>query len=212
VINLIADYHQGLVHGFLLTFLIFLCCSAIGVGTGAFLGCASVYNRYISKVCFVLNLVVISSPVVVLLFWFHFPFQYHLQLTIDPLYASIFVISLVNCLAISKIIEHSRSRIPNEFIELANLAEFSIWKRFYLIEMPMIVRTSLPSIITAQIAVLHMSIFASLISVNEFFRTIQRINSIEHSPVELYSLVAVVYIAISLPMHLWSQRIDNKLL
>ncbi len=48
---------------------------------------------------------------------------------------------------------------------------------------------------------LHMTIFSSLISVEEIFRMSQRVNAIEYQPVEIYSALGVFFLLISLPIN-----------
>ena len=48
---------------------------------------------------------------------------------------------------------------------------------------------------------LQCSLFASLISVDEIFRVAQRINATIYRPVEIYSALALLFLAVCLPLN-----------
>ena len=48
---------------------------------------------------------------------------------------------------------------------------------------------------------LHTTLFASLISVEEIFRVAQRINAQIYKPVEIYTALGIFFLAISLPLN-----------
>ncbi len=51
-----------------------------------------------------------------------------------------------------------------------------------------------------QVNMLHMTLFASLISVEEVFRVAQRVNALEYRPVEIYSALGLFFLLLSLPL------------
>ena len=51
------------------------------------------------------------------------------------------------------------------------------------------------------VVMLHMTLFASLISVDELFRAAQRINAQIYKPVEIYSAVGLFFLLVSLPLN-----------
>jgi ABC-type amino acid transport system permease subunit len=61
-----------------------------------------------------------------------------------------------------------------------------------------------------QITMLQATLFASLISVDEIFRVAQQVNSLVYKPVEIYSMLAVLFIAICAPLHLLANFLKNK--
>jgi ABC-type amino acid transport system permease subunit len=55
-----------------------------------------------------------------------------------------------------------------------------------------------------------MTLFASLISVQELFRVAQQINSQIYKPIEIYTALAVFFIAICLPLNLLAYWFKKK--
>jgi ABC-type amino acid transport system permease subunit len=57
---------------------------------------------------------------------------------------------------------------------------------------------------------LQATIFASLISVGEIFRVAQRINSEVYRPVEIYTALALFFLAVCLPLHGLAQYLKKR--
>jgi ABC-type amino acid transport system permease subunit len=57
---------------------------------------------------------------------------------------------------------------------------------------------------------LQATLFASLISVDEIFRVAQQVNSLIYKPVEIYSMLALLFIAICVPLHLLANYLRQK--
>ncbi len=184
-------------------------------GAGITLGCAlgfialqfDIFRKFLSYFGFLLN----SIPILVLLFWVHYPMQSSLNVVIDPLLTSIVLFTFINTLMVAQTISQNAEELPDEFVQCAIFAGLSPRKVFIKVQLPMVFRVSLPSIVMSQVTILHMTLFASLISVNELFRTAQRINSIEYQPVEIYTIIALFYIVISIPLLSLSKYMKSRL-
>ena len=57
---------------------------------------------------------------------------------------------------------------------------------------------------------LEYTLFASLISVPELFRTAQSINAMIYKPVEIYSLLIIFFLIILVPLHLVVRFVQKK--
>jgi ABC-type amino acid transport system permease subunit len=104
----------------------------------------------------------------------------------------------------------AKRRFPRQYYEVA--LTHGVRKRdyFIFIEIPLIIRQALPSILIVLVNVLHMTLFAGLISVDEMFRTALRINSIEYKPVEVFTILALFFILLSTPLLLLSILLRRK--
>jgi ABC-type amino acid transport system permease subunit len=211
MLDLIFQYQDAYLRGILGTLKLACLTWIIGITIGGFLGAASYFNSNIlSKSIRVLNYLVSSLPVIVVLFWFHYPAQAVLQLSIDPFYTALFVLSLINILAISVVVEHGFLQINQGYLEVAKsygIPEKAIAGKILI---PMVIRNILPAVLTSQMTILHMTIFASLISYEELFRVSQQINSVVYKPVEVYTILALFFIVISLPFILLTKKIKGN--
>ena len=78
------------------------------------------------------------------------------------------------------------------------------------IQLPILFRQLLPTLLILQVGMLHASLFASLISVEEIFRVAQRINSTIYRPIELYTALAMFFLLVCLPINLLAAYLKQR--
>ena len=198
--EILFKYSEAFIGGALTTLQIAVISWVAGIALGCVLGFFSILQKWFKLFLSYFSFFLTAIPILVLLFWFHYPMQTAFRINIDPLITSIFLFTLINAVIVAQIISQNEDRMPEEYVQSAVFAGLSYFRVFSKIQLPMVLRSSLPSIVTTQVTILHMTLFASLISVNELFRTAQRINSLEYQPVEIYTIIAVFYVAISAPL------------
>jgi ABC-type amino acid transport system permease subunit len=71
---------------------------------------------------------------------------------------------------------------------------------FFLVEAPILLRLSLPALLTIQIAMLHATLLGSFIGVDEILKVTGRINAIEYQPIELYTILAAIFVLLCIPL------------
>ena len=148
-----------------------------------------------------LSFVLSGIPVLVFLFWLHYPAQSILNVVIDPFYTAAAMLSILNIFAVSDIVRGGIANLPNQYIEVAKISGLSPAKRLLKVEFPLIFRHIFPSLLITKVNMLHMTLFAGLISVEETFRVAQRVISIEYKPVEIYTALGLFFLAVSLPLN-----------
>ncbi|CAA9338001.1 MAG: hypothetical protein AVDCRST_MAG56-7757 [uncultured Cytophagales bacterium] len=183
---------------------------SIGILLGALLGYASAKSRLFNFFNKTFSYLISSIPVLVLLFWFHYPLQYSLDLRIDPFYTSAFILALINTFAVSNVVAAGIANLPRQYLEAATVCGIGKPTAFLRIELPLILRNVFPGILMSQVNILHLTLFASLISVNELFRVAQRVNAQVYRPVEIYTALALFFLLISLPLILLSNYLTKK--
>jgi polar amino acid transport system permease protein len=201
--RLLERYQFALLSGALETLKICGIVWVSGLALGALLGLAAANSpKILGRLVHWITFLVTSIPALVILFWFHYPFQSLAGIVVDPFWTTIVVLSLINIMVVAEAVQVGVVAVPKEMRWTAKAAGLSDFETYTLILFPLGIRLALPSVIMAQVAVVHMSIFASLISVNELFRTVQTINGLEYQPVGSYSIVAIFFVAICLPLGL----------
>lgn len=144
------------------------------------------------------------------LFWLHYPAQSILNIVVDPFYTAASMLTILNVFAVSDIVRGGINNLPNQYIEVAQICGLSNKKRFFKIEFPLIFLHIFPSLLITQVNMLHMTLFASLISVEEIFRISQRVISIEYKPVEIYTALGIFFLIVSLPLNGVALYFKNK--
>ena len=175
---------------------------SMGLSLGTLLGYASFkYKTEIGIPTRVISFVLSGIPVLVLLFWLHYPLQAMLHVVIDPFYTAAFAISIINIFAVADLVRSTLANFPAEYRLAARVCGISRQKTFLKIELPIIMRQIIPTLLNIQVNMLQLTLFASLISVEEIFRVAQRINSMIYRPVEIYTALALFFLAVCLPLN-----------
>lgn len=142
-----------------------------------------------------------AIPLLVLLYWLHFPVQVALGIVVDPFWTAAFLLSTLNVVAVGEIWRGALDDVRREHIVSALVCGLNQTQTMLRIQFPLAFRQALPMLLGAQVFVLQSSLFASLISVDELFRVAQRINATVYKPIEIYTGLAAFFAAICLPLY-----------
>ena len=201
IIEIVIKHRQGFLSGIAVTLKLCILVWSIGISLGSLTGMLSskwkVFNIFTKTFSFVLS----GVPVLVFLFWLHYPAQYYFGIQINPFYTAVLLLAILNTFAVSEIVNVGINNLPKQYIEVARVCNINARRRFLKIEFPLIFRHILPSLLTTQVNMLQMTLFTSLISVEEIFRVSQRVISIEYKPVEIYSALGIFFLIICLPVN-----------
>lgn len=188
--------------GLLVTLALCLITWASGLLIGTLLGFFGYkYPNEIGVPSKILSFVLSGIPILVLLFWLHYPLQQMLGIVVNPFITAVFALSVINIIAIAEIVRTALIEFPDQYIiagRVCGLDNQTIFKR---IQFPIIFRQIIPSVLTTQVTMLQLTLFASLISVEEIFRVAQRINATIYQPVEIYTALAIFFLIICLPLN-----------
>jgi ABC-type amino acid transport system permease subunit len=202
VLDILIQYHQGFLSGLKVTAELCAIIWSAGLVLGAGLGLAAAEWRIgVGLPTRIAGFLLAGTPALVFLFWLHYPLQSMLHLVIDPFYTASFTLSILNVFAVAEIVRNAVREFPQQYVIAGRVSGMSRLQILRHIQTPIILRQVMPGLLTAQVAMLQMTLFASLISVEEIFRVAQRINAIIYRPVEIYTALAVFFLAICLPMN-----------
>jgi|SRR3989344_3229896 len=202
--EVLIQYRHLFLAGFLTTIKLWALIIIIGVPLGILFGViggrySKAFNKIVSSLKFLTKVI----PVLVLLFWLHFPFQALLGVVIDPFWTTIIALGFVNLVAVGFIIQSELKLLPVAYSEAGMTLGMSKKQIVRHIELPILMRRVLPSISLNQATMLEYTLFASLISVPELFRVAQSINAMVYDPVSVYSLLVLFFVIILAPLHLF---------
>ncbi len=202
VLSIIINYREAILDGLFVTLEMCLIIWVSGIVFGTLLGIlGSRYKQEIGIPSKIASFFLAGIPVLVILFWFHFPLQQMLGIVVDPFFTATFVISVINIFAVADLIRGIMDNFPEQYVIAAKVCGMQENEIVKHIQFPIIFREALPGLLNIQVNMLQLTLFASLISVGEIFRVAQRINSLIYSPVEIYSALAIFFLAICLPLN-----------
>lgn len=201
VLDILITYRQGFLQGLLVTLQLCLIIWGAGIGLGTALGIAAANDkglgRFTQGVAFTLSAV----PTLVFLFWLHYPAQAMFGVVIDPFYTAAFTLSVVNIFAVCEMVRQAVRDFPQQYLIAAKVSGLSQRDQIFNIQLPLLFRQLIPGYLTMQVMMLHATLFASLISVEEIFRVAQRINATIYKPVEIYTALGVFFLLVCLPIN-----------
>lgn len=207
--ELLAEHWRALVAGATVTFAISGTAWLVGLAAGGAMAFGTeLAGEMTRRALDLASLLVSSVPVLVLLLWAHYPLQTLLGVVVSPLLTTTGVLCLVNAIGSWKLLEAARGRVPRELVEACRLCGMSKLATLRHVTGPAALRLALGGLMMLQISILHMSIFGSVISVPEMLRVVQQVNALEYRPVALYSILALFFLILSLPVFLVARRIN----
>lgn len=194
-IRLIWDYLPAFLSGLTVTFFLVTLTAVIGtlLAIGLELVCQKApgwTRRVVDEAAFWLS----SIPALVILFWLHYPAQSLLGIVVAPFLTALLALTIINTMAVYRIVGDAIRDFPSQYISSARVCGLSKRQIMRKIQLPLLLRTTLPRWIDQQVVILHTSLFASLISVEEIFRVSQRVNSVIYQPVLIYTSMALLFL------------------
>lgn len=210
IFHIIVDYQQALAKGLLVTLSLCLIIWSVGIVLGTLIGFfGAQYPSQVGKPSKVIAFILSGVPILVLLFWLNYPLQDILNIFVSPFITAVVAISLVNIFAVADIVRTALVEFPEQYIIAGKVSGMPSKDIFRKIQFPIIFRQILPGLLTTQVNMLQLTLFASLISVSEIFRVAQTINSLIYKPVEIYTALALFFLVICLPLNglaLWLKK------
>jgi len=209
--DILLQNHQLFLQGLGTTLKLLVFIMLIGIPGGILLGIiGGRYFKFINRIVEGLKFFTKVVPVLVLLFWLHYPFQALLQVVIDPFWTTVLALGFVNLIFVAHIIQNELKLLPKEYSESGLSLGMSKKQIIKHIEVPILLRRVLPNIALGQATMLEYTLFASLISVPELFRVAQTVNSMVYDPVAVYSLLVIFFLIILTPLHLFINYFKKK--
>lgn len=202
--SILIEYQHLFLGGFLTTIKLLLSIMLVGIPFGVLLGVTGgryspIVSWFVSSLRFMTKVI----PVLVLLFWLHFPLQAILGIVVDPFWTTVAALGVVNLIAVAFIIQSELKLLPVAYREAGITLGMSKGQIVRYIELPILMKRVLPSISLNQASMLEYTLFASLISVPELFRVAQSVNAMVYDPVSIYSLLVLFFVIILAPLHLF---------
>ena len=210
VLDIISEYWPALLNGLKVTLFISICACVFGLLSGFSLGVLA-YRSSVARISLhILGFVSLSIPFLVWLYWFHFPLQQIFQIVVPPTWTTIFLLSFLNCIAVAEIWNSSLKNTDKEGYLVARMYGLKPVDAVRYIQVPIAVRQALPMLLALQVAILQLTLFSSLISVEEIFRVSQRINSAIYRPIEIYSALAIFFLVVCGPIYLFAFLLQKR--
>lgn len=191
------DYYPALLSGLSITFAICLIVWAAGLALGVPLGLRAARSVTFGRGLWLVGSLLQGMPVLCILFILHYPVQAFLGISVPPFWTATSTFAVVHVIGVASLIRTTVADFPQQYVLAGKAVGLDTRTIRRKIVLPIILRQLLPNLLPLQNAVLHATLFASLISVPEVFRETQRIVTKEYAPVEAYVLLGLLMFLIS---------------
>jgi polar amino acid transport system permease protein len=151
-----------------------------------------------------------ALPVLVLLIWLHYVFPAITGLRFSAFWSAVLALSLNLSAVVADIVRGGVLSIEQGQIEAAYAVGMVPSQVITRIILPIAVRRLMPSLVSQWINVLKLSALASIIGVPELLHSASLAISETYRPLEFYTIVALVFLAIILPATWLSRRLEFK--
>jgi len=211
VLDILITYHMAFLQGLSVTLQLCLVIWSSGIVFGIFLGVVGAHypfswGHFTRGMSFGFS----AIPTLVVLFWLHYPAQAAFNVVIDPFYTAALTLSLVNMFAVGEMVRQAVADFPAQYVTAGRVCGLGVRDIVAKIQLPILFRQLLPGLMVLQVGMLHATLFASLISVEEIFRVSQRINSQIYRPVEIYTALAFFFLIVCLPINLGAAYLKRR--
>lgn len=211
VLDILINYHMAFLQGLRVTLELCLAIWTSGIILGVLLGVVGAHyphswGHFTRGMSFAFS----AIPTLVVLFWLHYPAQATFNVVIDPFYTAALTLSLVNMFSVGEMVRQAVADFPSQYVIAGRVCGMRTQDIIAKIQLPILFRQLLPGLMVLQVGMLHATLFASLISVEEIFRVAQRINSTIYRPVEIYTALAFFFLVVCLPINLFAAYLKKR--
>lgn len=208
----IFDYHWDfgpvwtnfpvLLHGLVVTLQLTGLAIALGTPFGILLGLAMRARLPVVRYPIVFFIDAIRSlPVLILILWVYYFVPVLIGIPrMSAFWLATIALTLNLAAFIADIVRASVSAFPKGLTDAAYACGLSKFSTFRHIVLPEIIREILPTLALLYIAILKLSSLASVITVYELVHTADRIRVETFQAIEVFSMVALIYLALIMPL------------
>lgn len=152
----------------------------------------------------------LAMPVLVLLVWSYYCLPLIAPVRLSAMMTTILVFTLSLSAFISEIVRAGIEAVPVGQIQAGLSLRLNRIGVYRFIVLPQALRAMLPALLTQYLTTLKLSTLASVIAVHELLHTAGSIVAHTYRPLEVYSAVAVVFIAVILPINILTRRLERR--
>jgi len=208
----ILSKHSGeLLAGLLVTLQLCAVVWTVSLGVGGALAVLSArFPRAVGYPTTIFSLLLSGVPIIVLLFWLHYPAQALAEVVVRPFITAAVALSVTGVFMVADAVRAVLGAFPSQYVTAAKVCGLSERQILVHIKLPIIARSLAPALILVGVGLFQATLFASFISVDEIFRVTQRINSVTYRPVEAFSALAAFCVAVCVPFILLSRSLARR--
>jgi polar amino acid transport system permease protein len=152
-----------------------------------------------------------ALPLLVLLVWLYYCLPIISGLKFDNFTTALIAMSVNLSAFAAETIRSSVESIPKGQNEAGLALGLKSWQVFLRIVLPQAAKVMIPNMLGLYITMLKMSSLASVIAVYELLHTANNLISQVYRPLEIYTIIAMIYLIIVLPVAYYAGKIEKRI-
>lgn len=208
--NFIVAYIPSLLNGLKITLFISALSIIFGTILGVFLGIARKSKIFILSICSTIFIeIFLALPVLVLLIWVYYCLPLFIGINLNETTTAVLSFTLSLAAFIAETVRSGINSIPQGQIEAGLTLQLSKIQVYRFIILPQAIRLMLPALLTQYLTTIKLTTLASVIAVYELLHTSNNIVSLTYRPLEVYTVVAIIFLIVIIPINLFVRRIEK---
>ena len=151
------------------------------------------------------------TPLLVQIIWFYYAFPVVIGVNIPAHVAAVSVLSLYGGAFYAEIVRGSIESVPVGQWDAAKALGFRGWRLMRLVILPQALKPMMAPYVNQSVTQLKNTSLVSIIAVPDLVYNATLINADTYRPLEVYTIVALIYFAILFPSTLVARRLERGL-
>ncbi len=152
-----------------------------------------------------------NTPVLVQIMWFFFAFPIISPVEINAFTAASLGLTLNTAAFSAEIFRAGIRSVEKGQWEAGKAIGMTYIQQLRRIVLPQAIRRMLPAFMNRAVELMKMTSLASVIAYGELMHKAKQISTLEFNPIEMYTVVALIFFALIFPLALFVQRFELKL-
>ncbi|OQP36152.1 amino acid ABC transporter permease [Pantoea latae] len=140
------------------------------------------------------------TPVLLQIVWFYYCVPMMFNLFIDPIYMGFLALGLNLAAFNAEAYRAGVQAVPREHHDAGIALGLNRLQQTFYVVLPQAVRSALPVLMTNGISILQQTALVAIVAISDLMYVGKNIATESYRPLETYSLIALIYFALSLPI------------
>lgn len=150
------------------------------------------------------------TPVLLQIVWFFYCVPMLFDVFIDPITMGVLALGLNLTAFNAEAYRAGVQAVPREHLDACVALGLRPWQRTLYVILPQALRSAIPVLMTNGISILQQSALVAIVAVADLMYVGKSIATEAYRPLETYSLIALIYFALSLPIAQFVQWLERR--
>ena len=150
------------------------------------------------------------TPVLLQIVWFFYCVPMLFDVFIDPITMGVLALGLNLTAFNAEAYRAGVQAVPHEHLDACIALGLRPWQRTLYVILPQALRSAIPVLMTNGISILQQSALVAIVAVGDLMYVGKSIATEAYRPLETYSLIALIYFALSLPIAQFVQWLERR--